>query len=358
MRATVTQRPAFAKASAGRPETISSVCPRGESNPHQDLRRVLLYPLSYEDKLLPILHQKTLNVKDCDNSCKKSYALKMNKNLAFPIIIVILLGLGLWWFISNTTPQDSLTPTPIPSVSPKFSGSPIPAISGQGSIILSSPKDGDSVDSPILVKGQARAFENQFMVQLQDATGKVVYQTSVMSEGGGNGQWGDYAVYILVPAGKGQNFKVEALEYSAKGDGTLGGYGSADVKLKSTDTSTINVAFVVSSDCVTTKMFPRTIIKTQSVGLVGLLELLKGPTAAEKTKGASSQIPEDTKLNSLRLSGTTAYADFNYGLDAGVAGSCRVQAIRAEIENTLKQFSTIKNVIISIDGRTEDILQP
>ena len=270
----------------------------------------------------------------------------------------MLLGLGLWWFISMTTPQDSLTPTPITSVSPRFSSSPLPAISGQGSIILSSPKDGDSVDSPILVTGQARAFENQFMVQLQDENGEVVYQTGVMSDGGGNGQWGNFTLYIPVPAGKGQNFKVEALEYSAKGDGTLGGYGSADVKLKSTATSTVNVAFVVSSDCVTTKMFPRTIIKTQSVGLVSLLELLKGPTIVEKNEGVSSQISEYTKLNFLRISGVTAYADFNYGLDAGVAGSCRVQAIRAEIENTFKQFSTIKNVIISIDGRTEDILQP
>jgi len=85
---------------------------------------------------------------------------------------------------------------------------------------------------------------------------------------------------------------------------------------------------------------------------------LKGPTSAEKTKGATDTIPKETKLNSLRLSGTTAYADFNYALDAGVGGSCRVQAIRKEIENTLKQFPTIKDVVISVDGKTEDILQP
>jgi hypothetical protein len=35
-----------------------------------------------------------------------------------------------------------------------------------------------------------------------------------------------------------------------------------------------------------------------------------------------------------------------------------VAAISAQIRETLKQFSTVKGVIISIDGRTEDILQP
>ena len=276
------------------------------------------------------------------------------------MVVVVLLGSGLVWFVSQTTPEDAQTPTPIASSSSRPSGSPLPPITGQGSIILTSPRDGDIVDSPILVTGQSRAFENQFMVQLQDGTGKIVYQTGVMSDAQDTGQWGNYKVYIPIPAGMGQDFKVEAIEYSAKGDGSLGGYGSADIKLKSAVTSTVNIAFVTNPeiDCTTTKMFPRTIIKTQSVGLVSLLELLKGPTSAEKAQGATSQIPEDTKLNSLRLSGTTAYADFNYGLDAGVAGSCRVQAIRAEIENTLKQFLTIYNVVISIDGRTEDILQP
>ena len=286
----------------------------------------------------------------------------MNIKLILTGVAVIVIVVGAGWFLNTPAhaPTNTTTPTASLTASPSLTpnASPVPPITGQGSIILTSPKDGDSVDSPILVTGQARAFENQFMVQLQDGMGKVIYQTGVMSDGGGNGEWGNFSLYIPIPAGTGQNFKVEALEYSAKGDGTLGGYGSADVKLKSTATSTVNVAFITSDDCTTTKMFPRTIIKTQSVGLVSLLELLKGPTSAEKSKGASSQIPEDTKLNSLRLSGTIAYADFNYGLDAGVAGSCRVQAIRAEIENTLKQFLTIYNVVISIDGRTEGILQP
>jgi len=41
-----------------------------------------------------------------------------------------------------------------------------------------------------------------------------------------------------------------------------------------------------------------------------------------------------------------------------MGGSCRVSAIRSQITQNLLQFPTIKNVIISVNGRTEDILQP
>jgi len=35
----------------------------------------------------------------------------------------------------------------------------------------------------------------------------------------------------------------------------------------------------------------------------------------------------------------------------------RVSAIRAQITETLKQFETVNEVIVSIDSRVEDILQ-
>lgn len=50
--------------------------------------------------------------------------------------------------------------------------------------------------------------------------------------------------------------------------------------------------------------------------------------------------------------------DFDERLEFQVGGSCRVAAISAQIRETLKQFPQVKEVIISINGRTEDILQP
>ncbi|MFP3868831.1 MAG: GerMN domain-containing protein [Desulfobacteraceae bacterium] len=53
-----------------------------------------------------------------------------------------------------------------------------------------------------------------------------------------------------------------------------------------------------------------------------------------------------------------ARADFDQTLEYRVAGSCRVQAIRAQIEHTLRQFPTVTEVVISINGKTEEILEP
>jgi spore germination protein GerM len=53
-----------------------------------------------------------------------------------------------------------------------------------------------------------------------------------------------------------------------------------------------------------------------------------------------------------------AKVDFDERLGFQVGGSCRVSAIRAQITETLMQFSTVKSVVVSINGRTEDVLQP
>jgi len=108
------------------------------------------------------------------------------------------------------------------------------------------------------------------------------------------------------------------------------------------------------------KVFPveREIIKTQAVARAALEELLKGPTAREKFEGFGTSINPEVKIQSLTINDEVAKVDFNEQLEFQAGGSCRVTAISAQIRETLKQFPTVKEVIISIDGRTEDILQP
>jgi spore germination protein GerM len=102
----------------------------------------------------------------------------------------------------------------------------------------------------------------------------------------------------------------------------------------------------------------RQVPKTDAVARAALEELLKGPTDAEKTAGFSTSINTGVKIQSLTITSGVAKVDFNEQLQAGVGGSCKISAIRAEITQTLKQFPTVKSVIISINGKTEDILQP
>lgn len=98
-------------------------------------------------------------------------------------------------------------------------------------------------------------------------------------------------------------------------------------------------------------------VATPAVATAAINELLKGPTAAEKSQGYNTEIPNGSKLNSISIVNGTALADFNETTESG-GGSCSMAGRTWQIVQTLKQFSTIKLVRLSIDGRTEDIFQP
>lgn len=111
-------------------------------------------------------------------------------------------------------------------------------------------------------------------------------------------------------------------------------------------------------DCRITYPLERKIIKTKAKARMALEELLKGPTSNEKEQGYFTSINSGVKIQKLSIENGVAKVDFDEQLEFQVGGSCRVAAIRAQIVQTLKQFPTVKDVVISINGRTEDILQP
>jgi spore germination protein GerM len=102
----------------------------------------------------------------------------------------------------------------------------------------------------------------------------------------------------------------------------------------------------------------RIVPKTEAVARAALEELLKGPTDREKADKYFTAINPGVEIQKLVVENGIAKVDFNETLDNPGGGSCRVSAIRTQITQTLKQFPTVKDVIISIDGRIEDILQP
>jgi hypothetical protein len=111
-------------------------------------------------------------------------------------------------------------------------------------------------------------------------------------------------------------------------------------------------------DC--SKVYPaeRYTTSTPAIGRAALEELLLGPTEAEKNQGFFTSLNSGVKIQSLIIENGLAKVDFDKKLEENLGGSCRVAAISAQIKETLKQFTSVKNVVISIDGRTEDILQP
>ena len=110
--------------------------------------------------------------------------------------------------------------------------------------------------------------------------------------------------------------------------------------------------------CNKTFAVEREVVKIQSLARTAIEELLKGPTEKEKSEGFFTSINSGVKIQKLVIENNVAKIDFDPQLEFQIGGSCRVAAIRWQIINTLKQFSTVKEVVISINGRTEDILQP
>ncbi len=86
--------------------------------------------------------------------------------------------------------------------------------------------------------------------------------------------------------------------------------------------------------------------------------LLLGPSESEKAEGFFTSINPGVIILDFDVKDGLAHVNFDQQIEKEVGGSCRVTAIRAQTEETLKQFPSIREVEISIEGRTEDVLQP
>ncbi len=108
------------------------------------------------------------------------------------------------------------------------------------------------------------------------------------------------------------------------------------------------------------ELFPlsRRISREDDVATALFEALIAGPTEEEVSMGFYSMINPETELISVRTERMTLYADFSAELQEGVAGSASVLFIRSQIERTGRQVPRITDVVISIEGETEDILQP
>ena len=234
---------------------------------------------------------------------------------------------------------------------------------GEPPIVLYEPAPHATVSGSVLIRGAARVFENQFLVQLVDASGKVLAQESAYAHAPDAGQYGDFAVTLEIPLSASGTLSVKAFDPSPKDGSPL---GFVEVPLTATSSGSKTMAVKVfwgapgdnQTDCTAVVPLERTVAATSSVARVALEALLAGPTDAERADGYFSSIPSGVHVQKLSIVNGVAYADFDQTLDRAVGGSCRVAAIRAQITKTLTQFSSVDSVVISIDGRTGDILQP
>lgn len=238
-------------------------------------------------------------------------------------------------------------------------------------ITVNLPLAGDTVDNPIHVTGEARVFENVVSWRLRDVEGNILNSGTTEAAAPDMGQFGSFDFYAVVPAPMypsdpplltEKNITLEVFWASAK-DGSDTDLVSVPLELNRFDTVDIQVYFhnnQMDPAITCTAVFPvmRKIIATASPAKAAMIMLLQGPTNLETANQYSTIIPFRTWLKDISISADgVATVDFGGAIAGPMGGSCLVSSISAEIENTLKQFDSVKEVKILIDGEA-DRLQP
>jgi spore germination protein GerM len=107
-------------------------------------------------------------------------------------------------------------------------------------------------------------------------------------------------------------------------------------------------------DCATVFAVARQLPRSAGVATAALNALFVGPTEVERAAGYRSPFSAATAglLRSLRVDHGTAYLNLNdpRALLAGATSSCGAAEFRTQLESTLRQFPTVRRVIVAIDG--------
>lgn len=296
----------------------------------------------------------------------------MLKNKIFLAIIIPVVLLAIVFAIKLFSGEDDWickggewvkhgNPSAVQPTGPCFSG-----ISSGLTII--SPKANEEIKSPVIIKGYVNGdgwigFEAVAgFVKVLDKNGEMLASTSLPIQG----EWTKLPAYFETTLDfvNSESGDAKIVFFNENPSGLPEKDKTFVLPIKFGETQMEVSAYFLSSrldpEITCNKSFPvvRKIAKTQAVGAAALVELLKGLTPQEEADGYSTAINYGVKVQSLNIKDKTAYVDFDEALEKAVGGSCRVAAIRSQITNTLKQFATVENVVISINGRTEDILQP
>ncbi len=265
-------------------------------------------------------------------------------------------------------PAQVATPTATRAPAPTAPASP----TREPAIYVTAPTRDQAIRSPVRIAGRARVFEAAVRYEIV-ADGRVIGQGHTTASAGAP-EWGTFAADLsFTPPASATTGVVRVFSTSMK-DGSVENLVEVPVRIQPGPPAGEATAAPTPTKAATRRLtvyFPRAterdvtfvpvtreVPATPAVGRAALQELLKGPTPEERAKGLYSPIPAGTRLLDLKIVEGTAYADFDRGIERGMGGSLRVMAVRRSIELTLKQFSTVQRVVISVEGRTEDVLQP
>lgn len=161
-----------------------------------------------------------------------------------------------------------------------------------------------------------------------------------------------------------------------------------DIEVYFTDTKMVNDSGAQYEDMV--RPVIRRVRVTDDIAAAAIREMLTGPTREEQERGLVTSMPDRATIKAkteaavrfarsfpnaevarqsrymrgvvtllrLRIDDGTAYADFSNEIHAYGGGGMPSALISTQIVKTLRQFPEIGAVVISVEGRTANVLQP
>lgn len=298
--------------------------------------------------------------------------MKSQKTTTVWVIVIILLVAGIFYFVfaNNPTknPDVTIPDTTNNGQTPETPNTNPPEASKM--ITVTSPKEGDTVNASagFSVAGKAVGgwfFEASAPVRIYSKNGTLLQGTYITAQG----EWMtsnfvDFKGQIqpFLTNGATEGYILFENDNPSDNEGFHREF-KVNVKFAAQETQTIKLYFgntiknPNSIDCSKVYVVERKVPKTASIATLALRTLLQGTTEAEAALGYTSAFDRGTgnELKSLSVTNGVAKADFSV---LPSAGSCLVGEARAQIEQTLKQFSTIKTVKILLNGSESEALQP
>lgn len=261
----------------------------------------------------------------------------------------------------TATARDARTapPDPVPVPPSPATGGPAPAAPADRNVVITSPKEGATITTnPIRIAGVARTFENNVEIRVDDQHGQPLL-VSYATARGEMGNFNPWSHEILLTADPGPRIRITAIERSAR-DGSIRTSHAVTLPVE-TRRMPVTLYFTNANqggtDCAAVEKVVRDVPASISTARLALEALVRGPTHAEAVAGFRSLFPKGAVLRSVNLRDGVLTADFNEAMQ-NVGGSCRVVAIRAAIERTMREIPAVRRVVITAMGSEKTALQP
>ncbi len=281
------------------------------------------------------------------------------------IVVIVMLGFSLGRMTGNgllPVGEDAEKEYPLPPPPPQPTVVERMDDVAERKLIVETPADGASVtNGMVIVSGRAdSASITGVTVTVRDTDGVTVLETvASLRPNGGFARFSE----PLALGTESDRFTITIIGRAAGGE-VVEEVVRELVSVRQ-DTITVDVHFQNAGTdpdadvCVTTYGVARAVPSATNVYRATVEALLAGPTPAERNAGYATSVPANVILKDIGADANgIVTANFNATLDRGIAGSCRVGAIRTQIERTLLQFPEVRGVVIQVEGNSDEALQP